>query len=107
MILVMRGISELRRGRSIQSRAKRSKLRRRQPRYAGKTIRSEFKAPPRTPRPTQPYLGTDAIDVSGAEGARLTDGAGFLLGGRQLEADGQIARQQAEADGDPIGMEPV
>ena len=59
MILVMRGISELRRGRSIQSRAKRSKLRRRQPRYAGKTIRSEFKAPPRTPRPTQPYLGTD------------------------------------------------
>jgi hypothetical protein len=55
----MRGISELRRGRSLQSRAKRLKLRRRQPRFAGKPILSEFKAPPRRPRPTQPYLGTD------------------------------------------------
>ena len=55
----MRGISELRRGRSLQSRAKRLHLRRRQPRYAGKTIASEFKAAPRRPRPTQPYLGTD------------------------------------------------
>jgi hypothetical protein len=58
-LLVMRGISELRRGRSLQSRAKRLRLRRRQPRYAGKTLRSAFKAPPRTPRPSQPYLGTD------------------------------------------------
>jgi hypothetical protein len=56
----MQGISELRRGRSLQSRAKRSKLRRRQPRYAGKTMRSEFKVAPRVPRPTQPYLSTDA-----------------------------------------------
>ena len=55
----MRGISELRRGRRIQSRAKRARLRRRQPRYAGKTLRSQFKAPPRVPRPLQPYLGTD------------------------------------------------
>jgi len=53
-------ISQLRRGRSMQSRAKRSKLRRLQPRYAGKALRSAFKAKPRVPRPTQPYLGTDA-----------------------------------------------
>lgn len=59
----MRGISELRRGRGLQTRAKRLRLRRRQPRYAGKTLRSAFKAAPRKPRATQPYLGTD-IDVS-------------------------------------------
>jgi hypothetical protein len=55
----MRGISQLRRGRSLQSRAKRAKLRRRQPRYAGAMLRSAFKARPRQPKPTQPYLGTD------------------------------------------------
>jgi hypothetical protein len=55
----MQGISQLRRGRSMQSRAKRLKLRRTQPRYAGKSIRSAFKAAPVKPRPTQPYLGTD------------------------------------------------
>ena len=55
----MRGISTLRRGRGLQTRAKRSYLRRRQPRYAGKRIRSEFRAPPRQPKPTQPYLPTD------------------------------------------------
>ena len=43
----------------MQSRAKRSKLRRLQPRYAGQSLRSAFKARPRVPRPTQPYLGTD------------------------------------------------
>jgi hypothetical protein len=59
----MRGISQLRRGRSLQSRAKRAKLRRTQPRYAGKSIRSAFKAPPRESRATQPYLSTDA-DIS-------------------------------------------
>jgi hypothetical protein len=59
----MRGMSQLRRGRSLTSRAKRAGLRRRQPRYAGKSIRSEFRAPPRMPRPTQPYLGTD-VDVA-------------------------------------------
>jgi hypothetical protein len=53
-------ISQLRRGRSMQSRAKRSRLRRLQPRYAGQSLRSAFKAPPRVVRPTQPYLGTDA-----------------------------------------------
>ena len=47
----------------MQSRAKRLKLRKSQPRYAGKQLRSAFKAPPRVSRPTQPYLGTDA-DIS-------------------------------------------
>jgi hypothetical protein len=55
----MPGISQMRRGRSMQSRAKRARLRRSQPRYASKSIRSAFKAAPRIPRPTQPYLGTD------------------------------------------------
>lgn len=55
----MKGISQLRRGRSMETRAKRARLRRRKPRFAGKTMVSEFKAPPRVPRPTQPYLGTD------------------------------------------------
>ena len=52
-------ISQLRRGRSMQSRAKRLHLRRRQPRYAGQSMRSGFDARPRTVRPTQPYLSTD------------------------------------------------
>jgi hypothetical protein len=55
----MRGISQLRRGRSLQTRAKRARIRRRKPRFAGKALRSEFRAPPRIPRPSQPYLGTD------------------------------------------------
>jgi len=59
----MPGIKQLRRGRSMQSRAKRLHLRRRQPRYAAKSIRSKFRAKPRVPRPTQPYLSTD-IDVA-------------------------------------------
>jgi hypothetical protein len=55
----MKGISQLRRGRSLRSRAKRLQLRRRQPRYAGNKLQSQFWAAPRRPRPTQPYLGTD------------------------------------------------
>jgi hypothetical protein len=55
----MKGISQLRRGRSMKSRAKRLQLRRRQPRYAGKSLRSLFRAAPRRPRPSQPYLGSD------------------------------------------------
>ena len=55
----MQGIKQLRRGRSMQSRAKRARLRRTQPRFAGKSIRSEFRAAPRVLRPSQPYLGTD------------------------------------------------
>lgn len=53
----MIALSQLRRGRGLQSRAKRLHLRRRQPRFAGKAIRSLFRAAPRVPRPTQPYLG--------------------------------------------------
>jgi hypothetical protein len=41
------------------SRTKRLHLRRGQPRYAGKPLRSEFRAAPRKPRPTQPYLGSN------------------------------------------------
>ena len=55
----MKGISQLRRGRSLNNRAKRARLRRRQPRFAGNELRSLFKAAPRKVRPTQPYLGTD------------------------------------------------
>jgi hypothetical protein len=59
----MRGLSELRRGRSLTSRAKRSRLRRRQPRYARKNLTSAFRAAPRQPRPKQPYLGS-GVDIS-------------------------------------------
>jgi hypothetical protein len=59
-LVTMRGISQLRRGRSLDTRAKRARLRRRKPRFAANSIRSEFRAPPRIPRPSQPYLGTDA-----------------------------------------------
>lgn len=55
----MRGISQLRRGRSLLTRAKRAKTRRRKPRFAALRLVSEYKAPPRRPRPTQPYLSTD------------------------------------------------
>jgi hypothetical protein len=55
----MQGISQLRRGRSMQSRAKRARLRRTQPRFAAKSLRSAYKAAPRLPKPSQPYLGTD------------------------------------------------
>jgi hypothetical protein len=55
----MKGLSQLRRGRVLISKAKRRRLRRRQPRFNGNTLRSAFKQPPRRPRPTQPYLGTD------------------------------------------------
>jgi len=43
----------------MQTRAKRARLRRKQPRFAGQNLRSAFKAAPRRPRPSQPYLGTD------------------------------------------------
>ena len=55
----MIGISQLRRGRSLQTRAKRAKLRRRQARFANKDLRSAFRAPPRKPKPSQPYLSAD------------------------------------------------
>ncbi len=56
----MRGISQLRRGRRLQARAKRQRLRRSQPRFAGGQLRSAFKAAPRKPRPRQPYLASAA-----------------------------------------------
>jgi len=55
----MRGISQLRRGRSMETRAKRARIRRRKPRFAGQSIRSAFRAAPRIPKPKQPYLGSD------------------------------------------------
>ncbi len=50
-------LSQLRRGRRLQAGAKRLRLRRTQPRFAGKKLISGFRAAPRKPRPTQPYLG--------------------------------------------------
>ena len=43
----------------MQTRAKRARLRWRKPRFAGKAIRSEFRARPVVPEPKQPYLSTD------------------------------------------------
>ena len=51
--------------------------------------------------------GTESIDVSGAGSTWRADRTGWLLGCGQVRAAGQLARQQAEADGDPIGMQPV
>jgi hypothetical protein len=47
----------------METRAKRARIRRRKPRFAGKSIRSDFRAKPRIPRPKQPYLGSD-VNVS-------------------------------------------
>ena len=47
----------------MQTRAKRLKLRRRQPRYAGNNMRSLFRAAPRKPKPSQPYLGS-GVDLA-------------------------------------------
>jgi hypothetical protein len=52
-------LSQLRRGRNMIGKNKRRRLRRRQPRFAGFSLRSSLWAAPRKPRPTQPYLGTD------------------------------------------------
>lgn len=54
----MRGLSQLRRGRSLETRAKRAKIRKRKPRFAGKMLRSAFRAPPRLAKRHQPYLST-------------------------------------------------
>ena len=55
----MQGISQLRRGRSMETRAKRARIRRRKPRFAGKVLKSSFRAPPRLTHFKQPYLSTD------------------------------------------------
>jgi hypothetical protein len=47
----------------MQTNAKRARLRRRKPRFAGQAIKSAFRASPRVPRPKQPYLGTD-VDIA-------------------------------------------
>jgi hypothetical protein len=56
----MQGLSQLRLGRSLQTRAKRARIRKRKPRFAGKQLKSAFRAKPVVPRPSQPYLSTDA-----------------------------------------------
>jgi hypothetical protein len=56
----MKGLSQLRRGRGLQTRAKRARIRRKQPRYAGNALASSFRAAPRKPRPKQPYLPSGA-----------------------------------------------
>lgn len=57
-------LTQLRRGRGITSRKKRASLRKKQPRFAGKSLRSAFKKAPRHGQLTQAYLGS---------GARLED----------------------------------
>jgi hypothetical protein len=54
----MKGISQLRRGRSMQTRAKRARMRRRKPRFADVRLKSDFRAPPRLKHFKQPYLST-------------------------------------------------
>jgi hypothetical protein len=55
----MRGISELRLGRSLQTRAKRHKIRKRKPRFANLPLKSDYRAKPKVMKPRQPYLSTD------------------------------------------------
>jgi hypothetical protein len=54
----MKGLSDLRRGRSLATRAKRAKIRKRKPRFNTSPLTSAFRAKPRVPRPSQPYLST-------------------------------------------------
>ncbi len=42
----------------MQTRTKRARIRRRKPRFAGNTIKSDFRAPPRLRHFKQPYLST-------------------------------------------------
>jgi hypothetical protein len=56
----MKGLSQLRLGRGLQTRAKRARIRKRKPRFATGQLKSAFRAKPVVPRPTQPYLSTDA-----------------------------------------------
>ena len=58
----MNGVSSLRRGRSLTSRTKKAHSRRKQPRFFGNGQRPLFKAAPRKPRPSQPYLGS-GVDI--------------------------------------------
>src|ERR1700693_3484162 len=50
---------------------------------------------------------TQAIDMLGPEGPGLSDGFRTAVRLVDLEPNGQVASQQAEADGNPIGMKPI
>lgn len=52
-------LSELRRGRNLIKKNVRRRIRRKQPRFAQLRLKSDYKAAPRKPRATQPYLGSD------------------------------------------------
>ena len=43
----------------METRAKRARIRRRKPRFMGKVLKSDFRAPPRLKHFKQPYLSTD------------------------------------------------
>lgn len=51
--------------------------------------------------------GRQAFDVSGTEGPRLQEVIRPASGLVELPAEGQIAGQQAEAEGDLIGMQTI
>ena len=56
-------------------------------------------------RPSHRAEGTQPRDPCGPEGPRLADGFGAGLRLRELVPDGQVAREQAEADGDLVGVQ--
>lgn len=60
-------LSNLRRGRRVQFTAKRARLRRKQPRYAGNKLKSDFKQPPRRVQRERPYLPStiDLVELLG------------------------------------------
>ncbi len=56
----MKGLKSLRRGRGLTFRAKRLRMRRKQVRFHPRALRSDFRQAPRKPRPSQPYLPSNA-----------------------------------------------
>src|SRR5439155_22590940 len=54
-----------------------------------------------------PGGGARPLDVRGAEGGRLADGRGAAAGLGDLQADGEVARQEPEADRDAVGVQAV
>jgi hypothetical protein len=51
--------------------------------------------------------GAEPLDVGGAEGGWLADGCGAAAGLGDLQADGEVARQEPEADRDAVGVQAV
>ena len=49
----------------------------------------------------------EAVDVGGAERGRLADRRGARVGIADLEADGEVAGEQAEAERDAVGVQAV